>query len=111
MSYLPPSFALTKDPVRTAVRFPLRLQVSLQTPEGILEAMTENVSASGLLLVARKLPGVDTKVEFTMAMPSAIMGTSTDVKVHCVGRVVRHQQSGTEQKAAVVIDEYSLEAS
>lgn len=111
MSYLPPSVSLTKDPVRTAVRFPLRLRVSLQTPEGKTEAVTENVSASGLLLVADLLPEVNTRVEFTMAMPSAIMGTSQDVSVHCVGRVVRHQQLEAGQKAAVVIDEYFLEAS
>lgn len=102
--------ATEQDPVRTAVRFPLRLALRIQTPQGEIEAMTENVSASGLLFVTERLPEIDSRVEFTMAMPSAVMGSSRDVSVHCVGRVVRHQQSGEEKLAAAVIDEYFLRA-
>jgi hypothetical protein len=43
-------------------------------------------------------------------MPFAVMGSSTDVTVHCIGRVVRHAISGLQKKAAVVIDEYFLKA-
>ncbi len=99
-----------QDPVRTAVRFPLRLELRIQTPQGEIEAVTVDVSASGLLFVTDRLPEIDSRVEFTMAMPSAVMGSTRDVSVHCVGRVVRHQQSGAEKLAAAVIDEYFLRA-
>ena len=102
--------ATEQDPVRTAVRFPLRLPLRIQTPQGEIEAMTENVSANGLLFVTETLPEIDSRVEFTMAMPSAVMGSPRDVSVHCVGRVVRHQQSGADKLAAAVIDEYFLRA-
>ena len=72
--------------------------------------MTENISANGLLFVCEFLPEVNSKIEFTMVMPAAIMGFDKDVGIHCTGRVVRHQQDGNAKKAAVVIDEYSLKA-
>jgi hypothetical protein len=45
-----------------------------------------------------------------MDMPSEVMGSATDVSVHCIGRVVRHQHSEDESMAAAVIDEYFLKA-
>lgn len=98
------------NPVRTAVRFPMRLPLTIQTRAGVLRATTENVSSNGLLFVSEQLPAVDSKIEFTMTMPSAIMGADKDVTVHCIGRIVRHEQEGREKKAAVVIDEYFLKA-
>src|SRR3981081_3624608 len=59
------------NPVRTAVRFPMRLAIRLQTDEGEMEAMTENISANGLLFVGEKLPRLESRIEFTIAMPSA----------------------------------------
>jgi hypothetical protein len=38
------------------------------------------------------------------------MGSSTDVSIHCIGRVVRHHHSENESMAAAVIDEYFLKA-
>ena len=43
-------------------------------------------------------------------MPSDVMGSATDVTIHCIGRVVRHYAEGDEKKAAAVIDEYFLKA-
>lgn len=98
------------NPVRTAVRFPMKLVIHIGTAEGVLEAMTENISANGLLFVSDRLPEVDSKIEFTINMPSGVMGSEKDVMIHCFGRVVRHQSSGGEKKAAAVIDEYYLKA-
>jgi hypothetical protein len=95
-------------PLRTAVRFPMRLGVRLSTPDGILDAVTENISANGILFTGSDLPKVDSRVEFTISMPAAIMGTTDDVSVHCVGRIVRHQLHGTESQAAAIIDEYFM---
>jgi hypothetical protein len=98
------------NPVRTAVRFPMKLALRLQSSEGELEAVTENISANGLLFVGDVLPAINTRIEFTIAMPSAVMGSHRDVTIHCIGRVVRHQMHGDVKKAAAVIDEYFLKA-
>lgn len=100
----------TDNPVRTAVRFPIKLDLTLQTRDGEIRAVTENISANGLLFVGTRLPAVNSRIEFTIAMPSAVMGSPKDVTIHCIGRVVRHQQQGAIQKAAAVIDEYYLKA-
>jgi hypothetical protein len=97
-------------PLRSAVRFPLHMDIVLTTPEGECKAVTENVSANGLLFVSDTLPAVGTPVEFRLKMPGAIMGGGEDVLLHCVGRVVRHDDSGGKMTAAAVIDEYSLKA-
>ena len=99
-----------ENPVRTAVRFPMKLPLQIQTEQGELQAITENISANGLLFVSDHLPEVDSRIEFTIAMPSAIMGSETDVTIHCIGRVVRHYLKDGEKKAAAVIDEYFLKA-
>jgi hypothetical protein len=100
----------TTDPVRTAVRFPIRVAVHLKTPNGDVIATTENISANGLLFTCDRLPGIDTRIEFTILMPAEVMGTTEDVQIQCIGRVVRHQIQGEEKKAAVIIDEYFLKA-
>ena len=99
-----------QNPVRTAVRFPMRLPLQVQTAHGELQATTENISANGLLFVSDQLPDVDSRIEFTIAMPSAVMGSATDVTIHCIGRVVRHYLVDGKKKAAAVIDEYFLKA-
>jgi hypothetical protein len=88
----------------------MRLALKVQTEQGELEAVTENISANGLLFVSESLPAIDSRIEFTIAMPSAVMGSTTDVTIHCIGRVVRHYLQGGEKKAAAVIDEYFLKA-
>ena len=98
------------NPVRTAVRFPMRLPLLVETFEGPLEAVTENISANGLLFASERVPEINTKIEFTIVMPSEVMGSANDVTIHCSGRVVRHQQHGLEMQAAAVIDEYFLKA-
>jgi len=96
--------------VRTAVRFPLRLNLRLMTDEGVVDAVTRNVSSNGLLFEADTLPRIGSNIEFTMNMPSEVMGWDSDVAIHCFGRVVRHQCSDQEQMAAAVIDDYTLES-
>ena len=76
----------------------------------MVDATTRDVSSNGLLFVTADLPKVGSQIEFTMDMPSEVMGSPTDVSVHCTGRVVRHQHSDDEWMAAAVIDEYFLKA-
>jgi hypothetical protein len=96
--------------VRTAVRFPLRLALHLKTEDGMIEATTRDISSNGLLFAADRLPRVGSSIEFSMEMPSEVMGWSNDVSIRCTGRIVRHQLSEHESMAAAVIDEYSLKA-
>ena len=99
-----------RDAVRTAVRFPLKLALHLKTEDGMVEAITRDISSNGLLFVTPNLPKVGSSIEFTMDMPSEVMGSPTDVSIHCTGRVVRHHLSENESMAAAVIDEYFLKA-
>ena len=100
--------ATATDQVRTAVRFPMKLSLKVTTPDGNIDAMTENISANGILFTADKLPPVDSRIEFTIQMPAAVMGTPEDLLIQCIGRVVRHQFHGDEGQAAAIIDEYFL---
>lgn len=70
--------------------------------------MTENISANGILFTGERLPPVDSRIEFTIKMPAAVMGLPEDVTVQCTGRVVRHQGHGGVSQAAAIIDEYSM---
>lgn len=99
--------------MRASVRFPVCLELTIQTSVGDFVACTENVSANGLLFVCEHLPLLDDAIEFTMVMPSAVLGTEKDVRVQCSGRIVRrergrHDAGLDETRAAVMIDEYHL---
>lgn len=102
--------ALGDNPLRTSVRFPVKLAIHVRADDEEYEAVTEDVSANGLLFKGKRLPHVDRLIEFTIDMPSAIMGSEKDVEIHCRGRVVRHQIQGDQEQAAAVIDEYYLKA-
>jgi hypothetical protein len=52
---------------------------------------------------------VGSPIEFNISMPAEILGTGTDVKVHCVGRIVRSVEEEGRRALAAVIDEYSFE--
>jgi PilZ domain len=99
-----------RDAVRTAVRFPLSLKLHLKTEDGMIEATTKDISSNGILFITSYLPKIGSSIEFTMDMPSEVMGSTSDVSVHCTGRIVRHQQTEHESMAAAVIDEYFLKA-
>jgi hypothetical protein len=92
------------------VRFPLKLAIHLKTEQGMVDATTKDISSNGLLFVSNHLPSVGSNIEFTMDMPSEVMGWDSDVSIHCTGRVVRHQEKDHETMAAAVIDEYFLKA-
>lgn len=98
------------DPVRTAVRFPLHLDVNIRWEQGEFHAVTENVSSNGILFAADPPLPVGSSIQFTLVMPAAVMGAPEDVKLECAGRIVRHQVLEGKSMVAAVIDEYSLKA-
>ena len=98
------------DAVRTAVRFPLHLEITVRTANREYHAMTEDVSANGVLFASDEVPDVDAPVTFKIKMPATVMGGHEDVLLYCIGRIVRHKRTNTKNMAAAVIDEYSLKA-
>ena len=88
----------------------MKLALHVLADDQHYEATTEDISANGLLFVGERLPQVDSKIEFVIDMPSEVMGSPSNVTIHCIGRVVRHQQEASQQRAAAVIDEYYLKA-
>lgn len=91
---------------RSAVRFPLRLPMTVLTDRGALETVTANISSSGVLFEIDQLLPVNARVQFALTMPAVTLGAAADVVVHCVGHVVRSYTSPPSCHAAAVIDEY-----
>lgn len=92
--------------LRAAVRFPLCVPITIRTDAGDLPAVTENISANGVLFELATPLAVGSTVGFTIAMPAEAMGTPTDVVLHCTGRVVRCTPDVKTTHVAAVIDEY-----
>lgn len=92
--------------LRAAVRFPLRIPISVFTEIGEVRAMTVNISANGVLFELSESLKVASSVSFTIPMPAEAMGTPSDVVANCTGRVVRCTQAENGWQAAAVIDKY-----
>jgi hypothetical protein len=92
--------------VRCAVRFPLSLPIRVITNHGAYDAVTENISASGVLFRLQEDLDVASPVEFLLKMPANVLGTDEDVVLHCFGRVVRSYEGAQQYHAAAVIDDY-----
>src|ERR1700744_5432173 len=96
--------------LRAAVRFPLCVPITICTERGELPAVTENISANGVLFELSTSLVVGTVVSFTIKMPAEAMGTPTDVVLHCTGRVVRCTPDVKPEvkttHVAAVIDKY-----
>jgi len=105
-----PSKAEQTDELRSSVRFPIKLPVNVTT-EGQREhlAETENISAGGVLFTVDADMAPGSRIEFSIAMPSTVLGTTSDVMVKCVGRVVRCAEEGERKSVAAVIDEYRFD--
>ena len=95
--------------MRSAVRFPLHLPIQVVANSGRHDAETSDISAGGVLFRLDTDIKVGSPIEFNISMPAEILGTGTDVKVHCVGRVVRSFEEKGRRALAAVIDEYSFE--
>ncbi len=103
-----PEPASSRQEMRCAVRFPLALPVMLATDEGEVAALTRNISASGVLFGLDRPLRTGVAIHFSLRMPGAVLGTSHDILVHCLGRVVRCSMNQAEYLAAATIDEYQF---
>ncbi len=95
--------------LRSAVRFPLKLKISVKDAKGKHDAETRNISAAGVLFDVDTDLSVGSNIEFSIAMPGEVLGTGNDVLVNCLGRVMRCAPEEGRRAVAAIIDEYRFE--
>jgi hypothetical protein len=95
--------------VQSAVRFPIRLPISVKSKSGANAAETENISANGVLFHVDSEMPVGSMVDFTISLPADVVGSEADVQLDCRGRVVRNYEEDGRRGVGVVIDEYRFE--
>ncbi len=97
------------DDLQSAPRFPLHLSASIKSDGSAYSALTENISANGVLFAMERDVPVGSIVDFTLMLPADVMGTRQDVQVDCRGRVVRSFEDRGRRGVGVLIDEYHFE--
>ncbi len=95
--------------MRSAVRFPLRLPVSVTVATEQCAAETGDISSGGVLFYVDEDLAVGSPIEFSIVMPAQVLGAATDVQVKCEGRVVRSFEEEGRHAIAAVIDEYRFQ--
>lgn len=97
------------EDLQSAPRFPLHLSASVKSNGAAYSALTENISANGVLFAMDKDVPVGSMVDFTIMLPGEIVGLRKDVHIDCRGRVVRSFEDRGRRGVGVVIDEYHFE--
>src|SRR6266849_5061349 len=95
--------------MQSAVRFPIKLPVSVKSNSGESRAETQNISANGVLFQVEAEMPIGSMVDFTISLPADVVGAEADVQLDCRGRVVRNFEEGGRRGVGVVIDEYRFE--
>jgi hypothetical protein len=86
----------------------LHLAVDLHEVENAGYAETQDISAGGVLIHCGVDFPVGSTIQFSITMPAQQMGAEKDVRVECVGRVVRCVPVGDRMAVGVIIDEYYI---
>jgi hypothetical protein len=103
-------FSLGEKPrMRSSVRFPITLPLHLVAAARQYDAVTDNISASGILFHLDELLSPGMEIEFLIEIPEGTIGVQQTAAVHCTGRVVRSYVESSTAFAAAVIDEYSFQ--
>jgi hypothetical protein len=95
--------------MQSAVRFPIKLPISVKSKSGANVAETENISANGVLFHVDSEMPIGSLVDFTISLPADVVGAEADVQLDCRGRVVRNFEEDGRRGVGVVIDEYRFE--
>lgn len=95
--------------MQSAVRFPIKLPVSVKSNSGESHAETQNISANGVLFQVEAEMPIGSMVDFTISLPADVVGADADVQLDCRGRVVRNFDDKGRRAVGVVIDEYRFE--
>jgi PilZ domain-containing protein len=96
--------------MQSAMRFPIKLPISVKSKTGERHTETQNISANGVLfqMVDSEMP-VGSMVDFTISLPADVVGADADVRLDCHGRVVRSFEDSGRRGVGVVIDEYRFD--
>ena len=97
------------EDLQSAPRFPLHLSASVKSDGAAFSALTENISANGVLFAMERDVPVGSIVDFTIMLPAEIVGARRDVQIDCRGRVVRSFEDRGRRGVGVLIDEYHFE--
>jgi PilZ domain-containing protein len=95
--------------MQSAMRFPIKLPISVKSKSGDSATETQNISANGVLFQVDAEMPVGSMVDFTISLPADVVGAEADVQLDCRGRVVRNFEEGGRRGVGVVIDEYRFE--
>jgi len=95
--------------MQSAVRFPIKLPMSVKSEGGESRTETQNISANGVLFQVDSEMPVGSMVDFTISLPADVVGADADVQLDCRGRVVRSSDEGGRRGVGVVIDEYRFD--
>ena len=95
--------------MQSAVRFPIKLPVSVKSKSGDNLAQTQNISANGVLFQVDSEMPIGSLVDFTISLPADVVGAEANVQLDCRGRVVRNFEEDGRRGLGVVIDEYRFE--
>lgn len=103
----------TLDPrysdMQSAMRFPVKLPISVKSKSGESHTESQNISANGVLFQMDSDMPIGSLVDFTISLPAEIVGAEADVQLDCRGRVVRSSEDGGRRGVGVVIDEYRFD--
>lgn len=97
------------DDLQSAPRFPLHLSASVKSEGAAYSALTENISANGVLFAMDRDVPVGSIVDFTIMLPAKVVGARQDVQIDCRGRVMRSFEDRGRRGVGVLIDEYHFE--
>ena len=89
----------------------MQLPVAITANEQEHTAQTGDISAGGVMFYMDADLAVGSPIEFKIGMPAAALGTPADVRVLCLGRVVRSGDEDGKHVVAAVIDEYCFQRS
>jgi hypothetical protein len=98
------------EEVQSAIRFPIKLPISVKSKAGESHTETQNISANGVLfqMIDSEMP-IGSMVDFTISLPADVVGADADVRLDCRGRVVRSFEDSGRRGVGVVIDEYRFD--
>jgi hypothetical protein len=108
---------MSSEEARTGKRFPLELPIRIHGKGKDDSGTTANMSAAGVYILADLDLAIGSSIEFDITLPAKVLGTPSDVEVHCTGRVVRKDAEGSKANSskskkkngvACVIDQYKF---
>lgn len=94
---------------RSAIRFPVHLQVQALVGGQTCTAETENFSSSGALFRTPVPLAAGSNIHFLIEIPEGLIGTDITAAIDGEGQVVRSYVENGQNYSAIVIHEYRFQ--